>query len=695
MALILFSSIEAPILNMSSSDVYEGERTGEKAWGYLTGIAGAESLGTIDAQRGRGFTLGFNVELSPFTPHLPGVNMAKGGEHEYYDEWMRKTIEPPEPKPLSPSPGDWVVSGTEVRENQVIVLTGNLIVESGGNLTLINCTLYMDCAYDGEWQIRVESRGIMNVLEGSVITAHNPDYEFLFYVYGCLVMRDSELHECGYDWNHPGLCIETDKGVIIEGCRISQNMDGIHCYDSSDITISNCEISQNDCGICCYDSSGITIRGCKINQNGRGIFCSFSSDITIMDCRISQNNLIGIGCWSSLSITITGCTFTHDSVSFSGYKLSHFASHVVENNTVNGKPLYYIVNVMGPYNVPSDAGQVIIVNSRHVKLTNADLSHTDVGLEVVYSSDITIMDCKIGRNDWHYCSCFFHSSDIIIRGCEISQNGGDGVICEGSSDITIMDCRISQNFDGIVCGRSSGITIMDCRVNGNCWNGIVCGDSLNITIIDCSISGNWDEGIVCRGSSGMTIMDCRINGNHRRGIHCQDSSDITISGCEISRNGHGIYCRNSSYVAIHYCDIYANARHGLYANCDYVVNATYNWWGSPDGPEYKEEGDPLDPEEVYSTFGLRYLIYEPWLTKPVKTELTLLVYINREIIRILGSIPLVRDMIVFLERLIPGYGALTFTMACLVVIVTLVILWRRRGKKRTPSWTIELSRQSG
>jgi len=49
-----------------------------------------------------------------------------------------------------------------------------------------------------------------------------------------------------------------------------------------------------------------------------------------------------------------------------------------------------------------------------------------------------------------------------------------------------------------------------------------------------------------------------------------------------------------------------------------VVDATYCWWGSPDGPEYKDEGDPDDPEEVYSEYGSEYLLYRPWLEKPYR-----------------------------------------------------------------------------
>ena len=134
----------------------------------------------------------------------------------------------------------------------------------------------------------------------------------------------------------------------------------------------------------------------------------------------------------------------------------------------------------------------------------------------------------------------------------------------------------------------------------------------------CEISHNGWGSISCFHSSNIAVSGCRISHDrYGNGIGCFHSSNIAVSGCEISYNGwHGIYCEGSSDIAVHYCNIISNAEHGLYNNGTYVVNATYNWWGSPGGPEYKEEGDPEDPEEVYSYYGPEYLIYEPWLTEP-------------------------------------------------------------------------------
>jgi len=232
---------------------------------------------------------------------------------------------PPEPKPLTPKPNDWIVTGKEVRENEIIVLTGNLIIKSGGDLTLINCTLLMNCSYNGEWQIKVESGGKLNILKGSVITAYNPNYEFSFYVYhGHLFMRESELHRCGGPdyglWIHGGEAtiekckisnchygvIITDVRVTITNCKIYNNTIGIKCYDSDNANIINCEIYDNRLtGIYLFDWAWNTaIIGCDIHDNHYGLLCYLHgcSSTKIIGCKIYDNDC-GIYC-EVLSCTI-------------------------------------------------------------------------------------------------------------------------------------------------------------------------------------------------------------------------------------------------------------------------------------------------------------------------------------------------------------------------------------------------------
>ncbi|OYT51417.1 hypothetical protein B6U66_04050, partial [Candidatus Bathyarchaeota archaeon ex4484_135] len=161
--------------------------------------------------------------------------------HEFMlkQEQITRCGEGIKPEPLTPGPEDWVITGNETRRDEVIILMGNLIVESGGNLTLINVTLYMKCYYNGELQIRVKSGGRLNILR-STIAAYDPEHRFLFYIENDSVFRmyDSELHGCGYDDLHPGLWIGTGD-AIMRNCTITENWYGVYCY-SSKVNMSGC-----------------------------------------------------------------------------------------------------------------------------------------------------------------------------------------------------------------------------------------------------------------------------------------------------------------------------------------------------------------------------------------------------------------------------------------------------------------------
>ena len=1018
------------------------------------------------------------TELWPFKSQFPWLDPYNHTYPEYMliDELRlgKRNIsslqrEPPEPKPLSPSPNDWIVTGEDVHEDEVIILTGNLIIQAGGNLTLINCTLLMNCTYDGEWQILVKSSGILNVLRGSNITAYNPEYEFLFYVYGRLVMQDSFLSRCGYDYDHPGLWLETNEGVTIGNCVIARCNTALHSQYSSNITIYNCEITQNDgYGISCWYSYHVTITNCIISQNdwegidvflcnnvmvfnciitdgidisdsGRifisgcqinngttfiygecsnviisnctinnggirlkcssayitiskctinnstygieieecvsthitvsecmisdyvwgisiywyykapnntyisisncvinkggdginyyrgynarcqisncvisdnhyGIMLDGASNIHISHCAMKNNRAIGLLCEGSSNITISGCTisnctgasrwrtyagvyirasvnvtvknniFYRNGIILEGKEISHFISHIIENNTVNGKPLCYVINTTD-YIIPSNVGQVIVVCSENIVIHSANLSYVDAGIEIFFSNNILIGNTIVNNNTMFGLLCE-KSANITISGCYVSSNGRFGIRCKQSFNLTICNCTIDYNgMEGIYCDSSSVIIILDCSIRGhkyeyyytpgiecintsnitisgciisqnaygiavsesssvniyncvvsdNIWLGIgiVCSTAVtlqsnifvhdgvslfgneprhffshtminntvngkplyyivnttdyivpsdagqiiivnsesvtinqanlsytdigiqiinskelmlldcsvvndiggifimgdvsyvvireclisdcmvgimgsisgciadcmiidcymthnymacslwginisiysckllnnapvdwyvccvggrdisiyncivennsaiaalslfgsNITILDCIINNNNGSGLLIYNSSEVTIRNCTICDNHifiydyhiiafGEGLIIEGGSNIIVSNCTINHNHRfGIYCFNSSIV-IRYCNIFGNGAHGLYVRGIHVVNATYNWWNSTAGPEYKEEGDPYDPEEVYSENGPEYLLYKPWLTEP-------------------------------------------------------------------------------
>ena len=83
----------------------------------------------------------------------------------------------------------------------------------------------------------------------------------------------------------------------------------------------------------------------------------------------------------------------------------------------------------------------------------------------------------------------------------------------------------------------------------------------------------------------------------------------------VANNAHGISVSASGedeYPCLHYNNIVGNKEGVRYIETiwDVLINATYNYWGSSDGPSGygSGHGDSVD----------RNIIFKPWLTKPVE-----------------------------------------------------------------------------
>ena len=124
---------------------------------------------------------------------------------------------------------DWNVTGQEYRGNQTIILDGNLTVEPGGNLTLYNVTLIMNCSYNGQYNIEVQTGGVIWILSNSNITSCDSNFEYMFWVRkeSNFTMSDSELHECGWDLSNKGMMIDTNYSLIKNNI-FTKNFNGIN-----------------------------------------------------------------------------------------------------------------------------------------------------------------------------------------------------------------------------------------------------------------------------------------------------------------------------------------------------------------------------------------------------------------------------------------------------------------------------------
>jgi parallel beta-helix repeat protein len=422
-----------------------------------------------------------------------------------------------------PANGDWVITNETLVENETIILNGNLIVESGGNLTLKNVTLKMNCAENGTYHIEVQDGGSMYILEGSNITSNTPDgiHRFEFWVWegANFEMRDSELHECGYYIDY---WIYETKGLYIE---------------ANGSRIANSSFSENYVGLIVNNSGSSEVTDSIFCENAMGISLSSTGSNYIFDTYF-HNNSMGIDSWFSDRDVISGCKFTDN---WAGTYLLGFTNGTLTDNVFSNNffATYSFSNgcelrnntflnctynfVLPDYYLPHDL--------------DIDSSNTIEGSSIYVFSNVSDMEISpdSGYDDMGYLA-IFNSQNVSINNISI-HNNGQGLLLSNSNNCTIENSRFSDNIRGIALFGSSGNRINNCDLIDNkdgivIWDGSEGNVLQNSNIINCNV-GVW----LSRGNNN-TVNDCIIS-NNSLGIRCRGIEN-TIMNCIISNNEEGI-----------------------------------------------------------------------------------------------------------------------------------------------------------
>jgi len=190
-----------------------------------------------------------------------------------------------------------------------------------------------------------------------------------------------------------------------------------------------------------------TISDNAIANNRYGILPWYATDNTIINNTISDN-YCGINVYSASNNTIRDNIFENNGILIMGYNLAHYNTHLLANNTLNGRPIYYYKNADG-ITVPEDAAEVILANCTNMKVQNINASDGTVGVELGYTTGSTLSKNIITANDYY------------------------GIYSFSSSKNTISENNISNNYCGIsFYSSNTNNTISNNIVDSNVWAGI-------------------------------------------------------------------------------------------------------------------------------------------------------------------------------------------------------------------------------
>lgn len=325
------------------------------------------------------------------------------------------------------------------------------------------------------------------------------------------------------------------QNLTIMNLKIMEFWCAIELEYSSDNHILGNEITNNNQGIWIHSSTNNALVGNNVTANSNGISLTAShntvSGNTIADNRgygiqlvwsfnnisenVITNNDHGIQLDGSCHNTFKNNVFSANtySIYISGQSLPDFLQNIDETNSVEGKPIYYWVN-MKDLTVPSDAGWVALVNCTRVSVQDLNFTKKwQAAVFLVSTSESTVNRNSIKNSDQGIC--LIGSVNNSVSGNTITDSG-DGIAVKDSSNYNIIsENTLTDNIQGIYLLESSNNTVSKNYMLNN-------GDGIHI------------------GSASNSIVSGNKISNSKTGINLQASSDNSLVGNTITNNTCGI-----------------------------------------------------------------------------------------------------------------------------------------------------------
>ncbi|UCE39314.1 MAG: right-handed parallel beta-helix repeat-containing protein [Thermoplasmata archaeon] len=324
---------------------------------------------------------------------------------------------------------------------------------------------------------------------------------------------------------------DRNKTIIDGGAKDSTVVITVTWVNLTGFMITGSGISWGIAGIGLSNVQNVRIFENNISYNNyHGIFIYQSQHSNITNNIILSNEGYGISMESSSNIKITNNYFIQDGIEIFGYELSHYNSHDIPiDNMVNGIPLHYYKNCKDIDIDGIITGQLILANCSNVQLRNSKINNTDIGIGILYSTNVTLINNNLDSN--HEFGIFLsRSSNSLVMCNNVSNNGESGIGLGHSSYNNITGNYVFDNNDGITLGGGSNNYIIDNNITRS-GNGIRLGSSSNNNIIK---GNNLSEtGIYFIGVSNNYVIKNRIRSGGY-GLSLYVSPDNKIIGNDVS-----------------------------------------------------------------------------------------------------------------------------------------------------------------
>lgn len=356
--------------------------------------------------------------------------------------------------------------------------------------------------------------------------------------------------------------IRVANGADIKENIITGNTKGIRVGIGEDIVIGDNEIHDNGSfGIMLRDGNdGTLVFGNKIS--GHDVDIAITRETT--EATVNNNEME------------TGIVLDSFAV-----EEEHFIHSMSGNTVLDGAPVYYATEAINP-TIPDDAGQIIITHSENVTISGFELSDVAAGIQVAFSSNVTISDNTVSNTSPTFDTrrggiTVWGSENAKIEENTLDNNSyGYGIDLFNSTGAEINHNEVTNNNRGIRVIDSPQATVAHNEVSPSALHGIRSEGNDGITIKHNQISESEWHGIQMVNSNSAYVDSNTVDLSNLHGMHFESSDSLTIRGNTVLNSGeHGIGShfgfRTSDEVTITDNTVRFSEQFGIHFNVDGAV----------------------------------------------------------------------------------------------------------------------------
>lgn len=356
--------------------------------------------------------------------------------------------------------------------------------------------------------------------------------------------------------------------VRIDGLRIEGGRIGIQATDVRDVQLTNLTVSRSQevgieltgvqesvlrgstithakVGVQLSNSHQIDVRANVLRRNGHGIRLENANANVLRDNEIAHSESAGLRLTASdrneihrnaLVNNTAGVVLqdsSHNALAANrldrngtplrvwGSGTSHFVHRIASDNTINGRPVHYLVDAEGVTISSADnAGYLALVRSRNVIVRGVTLPEGSQGVLMISTQGSTIENVTIPASE-------------------------QGLYLQDAADNALIGNRVERTTDdGITLIRSSGNRLATNVVRANGGHGVLIDRSDANTLVANEIRDNQESGVQLSASRGARLSDNRLIGNWV-GVYLDGGGEHRLIDNAISKSQFAVYVQGT------------------------------------------------------------------------------------------------------------------------------------------------------